>query len=190
LRELPDATKVVAEHTIELEVDTTYVGAIRLGFSSIFGDAVDRAYDSQIAPGSGTREVVSTESGDVNVEVIVGISAYVVDLIADGGRRYASRPRWSYLAPSPYVAIGVITPKEDQVKVIPSLHIGLEWEISKSFAFGVDAVARRVTRLADDLSVGSPVSTMTSITEERYEWGWSFTFSVSPEFFQFAVGKP
>jgi hypothetical protein len=190
LRDLDDKTKVIAEHTIELEVDTTYAGAIRLGFSSVFGDAVDRAYDSQLAAGSSTREVTSTESGDVNIEVVVGISAYLIDLIAQGGRTYASRPRWSYFAPSPYVAIGVVTPKEDGVRAIPSLHVGLEWEFSKSFAIGVDAVARRVTRLADGLSVGSPVSAMTTITQDRYEWGWSFTFSVSPEFFQFAVGKP
>lgn len=191
VRDLDDRTKLYAEHTVELEVATTYAGAIRLGFASVFGDAVDRAYAAQTAPGSSTPEIARTESGDVNLEVVVGLSAYVFDLAAQGGRTYVNRPLWSYLAPSPYLGIGVIAPKAgDGIRPLASLHFGLEWEITKSFAVGIDAVARRVTRLTDGFSVGSPVGPETMFTEERYEWGWSLTFSVSPEFFQLAMRKP
>lgn len=191
VRDLEDRTKLLAEHTVELEVATTYAGAIRLGFASVFGDAVDRAYAAQTAPGSSTPEIARTESGDVNLEVVVGLSAYVFDLAAQGGRTYVNRPVWSYLAPSPYLGIGVIAPKAgDGIRPLASLHFGLEWEVTKSFAVGIDAVARRVTRLTDGFSVGSPVGPETMFTEERYEWGWSLTFSVSPEFFQLAMRKP
>jgi len=190
LHDVNDATKIIAANTLELQVATTYAGAIRLGFSTVFGGAVDRAYSSTLAPGSTTREVVATETGDVNTEVVVGISAYAFDLWRHGGRTYVNRDALSYVLPSPYLGIGVVTAKSDGVQAIPSLHLGLEWELSKSFAFSLDAVARRVTRLADGFSIGSPVAELSTFTQDRYEWGLGFTVSVSPEFLQFAVGKP
>jgi hypothetical protein len=190
LRDRADRSKVIATKTIELIVDATYAGAIRLGFATVLGNAVDRTYEANVAPGSLTSEIKAREASDVDIELVVGVSGYALDLIMHGGRRYSDRGAASYLVPSPYLGVGIVTPRGDGLRAIPSLHLGAEWELSKSFAVSVTAVARRVTRLSDGYHVGSPISAMTSFHEDRNEWGWAVVVSVSPEFFQISAGKP
>lgn len=169
-------------------VDVIHAGAVRLGVASVFGPAVSHQYNVLTAPGSGQREIGLSFSGGAEFELVVGASAFVWDLLsARNGRTYvASRPWWSYALPSPYVGLGVVGTLGDKFTAFQSLHLGGEWEFTRSFTIGVTAVLRRTTRLNDGLFVGSPVSDddIGSSTHQELNWGLGLVVNFSPEFLQ------
>lgn len=174
--------------TLPLVIDTVYAGAVRLGVGAIFGEAVSHQYNVVTAPGSGQREIGLAYSGGAEFELVVGASAFVWDLFSSRrGRTYVSpRPWWSYVLPSPFVGLGVVGTLGDKFTAFQSLHLGGEWEFTRSFTIGVTAVLRRTTRLNDGLVVGSPVSdsNVESSTHQELNWGLGLVVNFSPEFLQ------
>ena len=58
--------------------------------------------------------------------------------------------------------------------------------VGSNFAIPATAVARRVQRLPDGLSVGSPVNGADLGLTEGYSLGWGLVFHVSPDLFKVA----
>jgi hypothetical protein len=177
-----DGTEI-ATHTIELTVETTYLGAIRLGVGPVFKGAVDRSYSSVARPGSQQREIAATSSGNVDLELVLGFAPYLFDFIGGEGRGTVTHCKFCL---APYVGIGVLNQSTTSLEVLKSLHFGLEWEFSPSFSLAGTFVLRRVTRLAPGYQIGSPVDDEVPTVAE-YGFGGGLVFNFSPEFFKFAT---
>ncbi|WP_437300219.1 hypothetical protein [Sorangium sp. So ce426] len=171
-------------YTVELLVEQTYVGAVRLGLGPVFTGAVDRVYEASTRPGSQQPEIVARSSGNVDVELVLGFAPFVFDYLADGGR---SAIRGCGTCVAPYVGIGLLNQSATSLELLKSLHLGLEWEFSPSFSLAGTVVLRRVTRLAPGYEVGSPVDAGSVPTTERYGVGGGLVFNFSPEFLQVAT---
>ena len=163
-------------HTVEFVVEPVYVGAVRLGVAVLFGGATDRAYGARSVGGSKQSEVVATTSQKADIELVLGYSAYL------SPRGYAN-PDW--LRFEPYAGIGVLNDSASGLQTLKSFHAGVEWEPSANFGVALTGVVRRVTRLADGLRVGSPV-TGDVPTVQRADLGIGLVFNLSPEFFRVA----
>lgn len=161
---------------VEFVVEPTYVGAVRLGASVVFGNATDRSYEARSVSGSKQAEVVATKKQNADLELVLGYSAYL-------------KPR-GYAEPSftnfePYVGIGVLNQGPTGLETLKSLHAGIEWEPSPNFGIAFTGVVRRVTRLSDGVRIGSPI-TGDVPTVEKAEFGFGLVFNLSPEFLRVA----
>lgn len=166
-------------HTVEFIVEQTYLGAVRLGLGAVGGHAVDRAYEARSVGGSSQKEIAAKTRQDVDLELVLGYSAY----LSPRGYVTGCYP-WCF---GPYVGVGILNQGATALETLKSLHAGLEWEPTPNFAIALTGVARRVTRLADGYQVGSPVGDDVP-TVTRYELGYGVVFSLSPEFFRVAKG--
>jgi hypothetical protein len=166
-----DQTRVV-----EFLVEQTYLGAVRLGISAVFGGAVDRGYEARSVGGARQAEIVATSTEAVNLEVVLGYSAYLTP------RSYANTNWFRF---EPYVGIGVLNDSPTGIQTLKSLYAGIEWEPTPNFAIALTGVARRVTRLQNGLRVGSPVTGEVP-TAQTIGLGAGLVFNLSPEFFRVA----
>lgn len=66
------------------------------------------------------------------------------------------------------------------------MHLGFEYEVSRNFSIAATLVGRKVTRLADGLEVGDPITSTTVPTRTGYEAGIGVVFNFSPEFLKLA----
>lgn len=167
---------------VDIAVDTPYAGAIRIGVAGIFGSARDRSYAVQTLPGSGQAEIVTTEGGSMDAELVLGIAAY----LEGGGRTYFTGDRHHW---SPYFGIGLVDKQNSSFEFLRSLHVGLEYEVSKQFSIAGTVVGRRVDRLVDGLEVGDPVTGMSVSTRKGYSFGVGVVINVSPDFLKIAKGS-
>lgn len=168
-----DATK------IDITVDEVFAGAIRLGVGAVFGGARDRTFAAQALPGSGQAEITTTEGGRLDAELVLGAAVF----FDRGGRSYnVGEPgHWA-----PYLGIGLLNQSQTSFELLKSIHLGFEYEISRQFSIAFTVVGRKVTRLADGLEVGDPISTMTVPTRTGYELGVGVVVNLSPEFLKVA----
>jgi hypothetical protein len=185
---LGENNAVTAERTLEFIIDRTYAGAVRLGVAVVFANAVDREYAARTVGNSQQAEIVATKAGRTGFEVVLGYAPYAFDYIQNRGRgrSYANtslRDRAGGFAP--YAGLGLLAASGTGVEILKSVHMGLEWEPTPNFSIGLTAVARRVTRLGDGLSVGSPV-TGDVPTQEVIRWGGALVLNFSTEFFRTA----
>lgn len=161
--------------TVEFVVDTTYIGAVRVGAALVF-NATDRSYEARAVAGSKQSEIAVSKKSSQDIELVVGYSAYL------SPRGYAN-PSWSNF--EPYVGIGVLNQGPTALETLKSLHFGLEWEPSPNFGIAATGVVRRVDRLADGYRVGSPISGSVP-TVEKAELGFGIVFNLSPDFLRIA----
>lgn len=161
---------------VEFLVEPVYVGAVRLGVAMLAGGATDRGYGVRKVAGSSQQEVVVTSRHKADLELVLGYSAYL------SPRGYANA---SIFRVEPYVGIGVLNDSPTGLQTLKSLHAGVEWEPSANFGIALTGVVRRVTRLADGVQVGSPV-TGSAPTQEQVDLGVGLVFNLSPEFFRVA----
>ncbi len=161
---------------VEFIVEPTYVGAVRLGVSALFGGATDRGYGVREVAGSKQQEVVVTSKHKADLELVLGYSAYL------SPRGYANASVFRF---EPYVGVGLLNDSPTGLQTLKSLHAGIEWEPSANFGIALTGVVRRVTRLADGVHVGSPVSGGVP-TQEQADLGVGLVFNLSPEFFRVA----
>lgn len=174
----------------EFVVEKTYSGAVRLGIGALIGSAVDVDYGAEKIGNSMQSQIVAKSDGRFEFEFVVGYSPYVFDMIrGKKGRRYHNtRLRDRAYGFSPYIGLGVLNvARAADVEFFRSVHLGLEWEPFPNFSIAVTAVARRVTRLQDNLHVGSPVSGTDPPTRERIAWGMGIVLNLTSEFFRFAT---
>jgi hypothetical protein len=176
----------ISERLVELIVEQTYSGAIRIGVATVWGGAVDRSYDARTVPGSNQEEVVQTATSKVDLELVIGFAPFLEQ--AWGGRGYATSRRLSD-APyglSPYFGIGILNENKNALELLKSVHLGVEWEMNPHFSVAATYVLRRVERLGRGITVGSPVGPEGIYTTQSYQSGWGLVFNVSPEFLRFA----
>ncbi|HEU4729894.1 MAG TPA: hypothetical protein VFT22_18485 [Kofleriaceae bacterium] len=175
------AGSTVPEAVVELLVEETYAGALRVGVGGVFGGAIDRGFTLRTAPGSGQQEIVAGNGGDVDAELVVGASIF----LEEGGRGYAVPGHNKHFAP--YFGIGVLNQTDSGLKTFRSFQLGLEYELNPHFSIAVTAVARRITRLSG-ASVGDPVQMSGSIpTETDFAFGWGIVINLSPDFLRLAA---
>ena len=177
-----NATKVKPDDDtkVDITVDEPYAGAIRIGVAAVFGSARDRAFSSQALPGSGQMEITTTDGGVLDSELVIGAAAF----LEEGGRTYYSGERRHW---APYFGIGILNQTTTGFEVLKSLHLGVEYEISKQFSISFTVVGRRVTRLVDGLEVGDPITATTVPTRTGYELGVGLIVNLTPEFLK--LGK-
>jgi hypothetical protein len=161
--------------TVEFIVETTYIGAVRVGAALVF-NATDRSYEARAVADSKQSEIAVSKKSSQDLELVVGYSAYL------SPRGYAN-PSWSNF--EPYVGIGVLNQGPTALETLKSLHFGLEWEPSPNFGIAFTGVVRRVDRLADGYRIGSPISGSVP-TVEKAELGFGIVFNLSPDFLRIA----
>jgi hypothetical protein len=161
--------------TVEFVVETTYIGAVRVGASLVF-NATDRAYEARAVAGSKQAEIAVTKKSTQDIELVLGYSAYL------SPRGYANTS-WTNF--EPYVGIGVLNQGPTALETLKSLHFGLEWEPSANFGIALTGVVRRVQRLADGYRIHSPIDRDVP-TVEKAELGFGIVFNLSPDFLRIA----
>jgi hypothetical protein len=179
------AGKVAVEGTVELSVEETYLGALRLGIAPIFGGAIENRYGTRMQPEGTQREIVATTDNALDMQLVLGMSPFVFDWLADRrGRSYFTGLNRRF---APYVGLGLLNAEENSLKFTPSLHAGLELELTPQFSIAVTAVGRNVSRLAPGFEVGSVVDTDEVPTITGFRFGWGVVFNFSPEFLRLAA---
>jgi hypothetical protein len=164
---------------VELLVLKTYAGALRVGAGLIFSKAVDRAYAAQKVNNAGQAEIVATETGDVDLELVVGFTFYIENFIGMG-RSYLHRTWWQYLGL--YAGFGLLAKDKSIFDGFLSFYTGLDFEVGQHFSITPALAIRRVTRLRDGFEVGNPVSETTGVpTEMRTVPGFALLFNFSPD---------
>lgn len=168
---------------LELLVEETYFGAVRLGAAVVFNEAVERVYEPRTSPGSGQQEVAVKDGGAMNTELVLGFAPYIVDYLATGEGRPAVTGGYGV---SPYFGLGLLNASGTGLELLKSIHAGVEYEFVPSFSVALTFVARRVTRLAPGVEVGSPVTGMVPTTT-GFGLGAGLVLNFSPAFLQIAA---
>lgn len=174
----------------EFVVEKTYSGALRLGIAGLVGSAVDIDYSAVKLGNAMQSEIVAKSDSHIEFEFVAGYSPYIFDMMrGKKGRRYHNTTlRDRSYGFAPYIGLGVLNvARASDVEFFRSVHLGLEWEPVPNFSIAVTAVARRVTRLQDGLSVGSPLAGTDVPTRERIAFGVGIILNLTPEFFRFAT---
>ncbi len=168
--------------TIELLIEETYVGAIRLGIAVVGLGAQDRSHEARAVGGSQQAEVVAKGTGDVDFEFVLGAAPFLFD---------APRPSINAgVRVAPYFGVGLLSVDSDvdnaDVEFLKSLHAGFELEFVPGFSLAATFVARRVTRLADGVRIGSAVDGNVPANPTVGFGGGLFVVNFSPEFLKIA----
>jgi hypothetical protein len=178
-----DEEESFAKTAVQLIVEETFSGALRMGIAGIFGNAVDRTYRPYMHAGSGQHEIVANESGPFDLEFVIGFAPF----LERGGRGYTSGSRYHF---APYVGVGVLSMGgEGHAQWLKSIHLGLEWEPTPTFSIAFTGVLRRVTRLRTGSVLGGPTGSADDDvpTAMRHELGMAVVLNLSPDFFQFGT---
>jgi hypothetical protein len=178
--------------TVELEVDTLYWGAVRLGLGTLFDLGQNwHKYSATTFAGSLQPEI-SQAHDTVGFEIVSGFAPYLLDLFCPGGGR--SFTGGCNLHFAPFVGFGVLGTGTagGGVQALSSVHFGLELEFAKSFSIALTGVARRTQALNNGYAAGSPVTgsmTVTDFTHDDWKPGLGVVVNATPSFLQFALGS-
>jgi hypothetical protein len=171
----------------ELEVDTLYWGAVRIGVGTLFGNW--NGYAITTFAGSSQPEIQSQRTA-VAFEFVAGFAPYLFDLIGCTGHggRSESGGCDGYVAP--YFGFGLVGASTTGVQALSSIHMGFEFEFAPNFSVATDFVVRRTPGLAQGYQLGSPVALTTTIddvTRATWQPGFALVINASPSFFNFQV---
>jgi hypothetical protein len=175
---------------LEMFVEKTYSGALRIGIGVLFGRAVDHDYSAVKVDNSSQHELVARTGGRAEFELVVGYAPYVFDMIAGRkGRAYQSTTLAQRAAGfAPYIGLGTLSVGQGTgIEFFRTIHLGLEWEPLRNFSIAATFVMRRVTRLQHGYEVGSPVNSGDPPTREQLALGFGLVLNLTPEFFRFAT---
>ncbi len=151
-------------------------GAFRLGLGAVFGDAVDHGYGVRTAGVGSQGEVVRTAVAPLDLDAVVGYAPFVFTR----GRDPSGCGR-ALDCLAPYVGLSVAGQAGASVEWLKAAHLGVDVELSPAFAIQLTGVARRVTRLADGVEVGSPANTAEPApTVETFGLGAAVILSATP----------
>lgn len=183
-----DGTTVVAEETLEMIVETTYIGALRVGLSMVGGGALDRGYEARAVGGTATPQVVQKDGSVVQPELVVGFAPFVIEALAGRGRGYSGQESFAsrLFRLAPYVGLGVLTNSPNGIDGFKSFYFGAEWELAPSFSVAFTGVVRRVTRLGSGVQEGSPAPDGSVPTQTQHELGWGVVVNITPSFLRLA----
>ncbi len=178
--------------TVELVVEKSYAGAIRLGLGVVFPPGSlnrDRTYQAVQRPGSDQHEIVATDAGPAEFELVLGYAPYAFDFIGEGtGRRYVGQTlRERSAGFAPYIGLGALQANATGVELLKSIHLGIEWEPQRNFSIAFTLIARRVKRLASGYALEQAVAAGFEIpTRQTIRFAFGLVLNLSPEFFRFA----
>jgi len=162
---------------LEFWVDTTYSGAFRVGVAAVFVGGLEKTYDALMAPGSKQQEISGGSRSLVDVDLVLGYSPYL-DAGGRGENGCDNRP----FCFNPYFGVGILGANgAGQLDWLKSIHLGVEWELTDTFAIGVTANLRRVSRLAPGFNVGEPIEGTLPL-RSAYVLGLGIVLNVSPDF--------
>lgn len=165
----------------QLIVEETFSGALRLGIGGVFGGAVERGFALRTAPGSSQPEIVATNGGDMDAELVLGAAIF----LEQGGRGYVVPSHNAKFAP--YFGIGILDQTDNGLKLLRSVHLGLEYEFNAHFSIAVTVVGRRITRLSG-AELGDPVAMGGALpTETGFAFGGAVVINLTPDFFKLAT---
>ena len=181
-------TPVFSEELVEIIVEQTYAGALRIGISLVAGGALDRAYEARAVGGSGQAQVLLKDGSTVQPELVVGFAPFIFEALWGGGRGYSgNESKWrKILRIAPYVGLGVLTNSPNGIDGFKSFYFGAEWEPAPSFSVALTGVVRRVTRLSPGTEVGSAVADGNVPTQTQHDIGWGVVINVTPGFLRIA----
>lgn len=175
--------------TLDTQVPSAYVGAIRLGISGLFGGARQSDFAVETLPGSAQPEVVQRSGRAFDTEFVLGFSLFLPDLLhPNGGRIYGPRrnPFW-YFIPSPYIGVSLVGFSATNTVTPPgSIYLGLEWELVRGVSIAPAVVFRNVHRLVDGVRVGQPWPSATgapTLQRDQFDFGLGVVINISPSFF-------
>jgi len=171
----PDAEVELDRLRVDLLIEPTYRGAIRMGVATVGLGAVNANYSVGTPRGGGQTLIVAGEPDPFETELVVGYAPYF-----DSGGRPRSGCVYSPWCFAPYVGLGVLSPAEIGPQVLTSLHLGFEWEPVNGFSIAFTAVGRRVRRLGPDRRVGGPATPDEALTTEAMSMGAGIVFNMSP----------
>lgn len=160
---------------IELLIEQHYVGAIRLGIGLNFLGAADAEYAAVTRPGSQQAEIAVSSGGELGVDLMIGYAAF----LSRDGRPARGCPG---LCLAPYFGIGIFSSDAEGLNLLKSVHAGIEWEPVPNFSVAATGALRRVTRLADGVTLGSPTLEGEVPTREDYGLGLGVVVNFSPAF--------
>lgn len=174
---------VLDELNVEVLVEQTYIGALRIGIGAVLGNAVDRAYVAQKTGGSGQYQLATTTQSVADPELVLGFAPFVLDAFS-GGRRYSGDMSFGSLLRrlSPFFGVGVLTQAPTGIDAFKSFYFGGELELAPSFSIAVTGVLRRVTRPGEGLDIGSPLPDENVPTRTGYDLGWAVVVNLTPDF--------
>lgn len=187
-KDAPTGSTTATTYELEIVVDTFSWGAVRFGFAGLFGDAVSPNYEIRNFAGATQTEIAQTDKQDVNFEVVLGFSPYLLDMFIWGGRSHAARHIFdnnTHIAP--YIGLGIVGQSASGVDALTSIYAGAEIEITSTFSIAGAAVWRRVNALADGYAVGAPADVGTAFTVATTGFGFALVLNATPDFLQFAT---
>ena len=176
---------VVDSTTVEFLVETTYSGAFRVGVGAVFLGGIDAKYQRAKYHDSQQHEIAASEKPALDIDLMVGYAPY----FDSGGRAKTGceiKP-WCF---APYFGIGLLSQAPSgAIEFFKSLHVGAEWEPIPNFSIAVTAVLRRVERLRQGFSVGSPLGAEEAVpTDKKWAFGIGVVINLTPNFLKLAAG--
>lgn len=173
----PDEEAVLDRLRVELFVERTFSGAIRMGLAGVGLGAVNANYSVGTPQGGKQGQIVAHDLDPFEYELVVGYAPFF-----DKGGRPRSGCAYKPWCFAPYLGLGLLSPGQVGPQFLTSLHLGLEWEPVDAFSVAFTAVGRRVRRLAADRRVGGPADVGDSLTTDALALGAGIVFNVSPSF--------
>lgn len=179
------AGKVLA--STELEVATTYAGAVRLGVAA--GTVIDATFEAITAPGSTQAEITQTSGADQTLEPEL-VVAYAPFWFQPKGRSYLGETApASFERMAPFLGLGVASLSASSTvkfSLLHSVYVGMEYEFGRHSSIFVAGQARAVDRLPAGYEVGGPISGSEVPTVRDWPLGIAFGYTFSPDFLKVA----
>lgn len=187
-----DQTKTKGQIHIDLLVDQTYFGGLRVGLGKVFS-ADDSKFEAVTLPNATAATVQRREVGQI--ELVVGGTLYL-----DGfrnGRTYTlsygsgltALGNWLARHTGLYFGAGVLSFAADKVDLLRSLHLGLDVQINRNVSIGLSLAFRRGEQLDNGYMIGDPAPATGVPTRADYSQGYGLILNLNTEFFAFAA-KP
>ena len=173
----PGEEAVLDQLRIELFVERTFSGAIRMGLAGVGLGAVNANYSVGTPQGGKQGQVIANELDPFEYELVVGYAPFF-----DTGGRPRSGCTYKPWCFAPYLGLGLLSPGDVGPQFLTSLHLGIEWEPVDAFSIAFTAVGRRVRRLAANRRVGGPADLGDDLTTSSLALGAGIVFNVSPRF--------
>jgi hypothetical protein len=165
------------ELNVELFVERTFSGAIRMGLAGVGLGAVNANYSVGTPDGGRQGQIVAHALDPFEYELVAGYAPFF-----DSGGRPRSGCAYKPWCFAPYLGLGLLSPGDVGPQFLTSLHLGIEWEPVDAFSVAFTAVGRRVRRLAANRRVGGPAEVGETLTTDALAMGAGIVFNVSPRF--------
>ena len=173
----PGEEAVLDQLRVELFVERTFSGAIRVGLAGVGLGAVNANYSVGTPEGGKQPQIIANDLDPFEYELVVGYAPF----FDEGGRPRSgcSYKPWCF---APYLGLGLLSPGDVGPQFLTSLHLGIEWEPVDAFSVAFTAVGRRVRRLSANRRVGGPAVPGEELTTDSLALGAGIVFNVSPSF--------